>query len=132
MIRAAAHFPEIEAVVTDSAYASLEDVLPHAVPCPVLIPFVRWFAERETGISLAQMQPVDEIANISPRPVFIIHGEEDDVVTPGAGRRLFDAAREPRFLWIEPGVGHVEMQTTYPDEYEQRVIGFLETYLLEP
>jgi len=132
VIRAAAHFPDIEAVVSDSAFAALDEMLPRAIPTPMLAPFVRWFAKREVGISVAEMRPVEEIAHTSPRPVLIIHGEADEMASPDAGRRLFKAAGEPRFLWTEPGVEHTGMQTAYPEEYAQRVIRFFETYLPEP
>ena len=40
-------------------------------------------------------------------PIFILHGEADDVVPVEMGRRLFAAANEPKELKTIPGGGHV-------------------------
>ena len=131
IIRAAAHRSEIEAVVADSAYPTLEDMIDRAVPSPVLRPFVRWFAERETRVSTREMRPVDEIGRISPRPIFIIQGANDNTVPRDSAQRLYDAAGEPRTLWIGDGIGHVGMRDAQPDEYDQRVFAFLDSSLIE-
>jgi pimeloyl-ACP methyl ester carboxylesterase len=41
MIRAAAHHPEIEALVADSPFVTLEDELDLRVPYPLLNPLIR-------------------------------------------------------------------------------------------
>jgi len=47
----------------------------------------------------------DKIARVSC-PVLVMHGVEDDIVPIAHGRRLYEAAPEPkRFLWVE-GAGH--------------------------
>ncbi|MBW2147107.1 MAG: alpha/beta fold hydrolase [Deltaproteobacteria bacterium] len=53
-----------------------------------------------------QVVPVERIGRISPRPLFIIHGDKDEVVPPRHADELFDRAGEPREVrWI-PGEGH--------------------------
>jgi fermentation-respiration switch protein FrsA (DUF1100 family) len=39
-------------------------------------------------------------------PIFIVHGEADDVVPVDMGRRLFEAANEPKEIKIFAGAGH--------------------------
>lgn len=124
VILTAARRPEIEAVVTDSTYATLEDELDIMVHSALLRPLVRFFAEQEAGISIHDVRPVDAIGQISPRPVLIIQGLADTTVPPTAGERLFQAAGEPKSLWVEPGVGHLAMRHTFPEEYERRIITF--------
>ena len=51
MIRAAARYPEIEALVADSPYATLEDEMDLRVPFPLMRPLIRFFAERESGVT---------------------------------------------------------------------------------
>jgi fermentation-respiration switch protein FrsA (DUF1100 family) len=47
----------------------------------------------------------DKIARV-PCPVLVMHGVADDIVPIAHGRRLYEAAPEPkRFLWVE-GAGH--------------------------
>jgi fermentation-respiration switch protein FrsA (DUF1100 family) len=131
MIRAAARYPEVEALVADSPFAALEDELIVQVPLPLMRPLIRFFAERESGIALDQVRPVDDIGRISPRPVFLIQGRGDRMVLLDSGQRLYDAAGEPRQLWEEDGVPHLNMYVYHKAEYTERVIRFFDEYLLK-
>ncbi len=128
-ILAAARRPEIEALVADSAFTTLEDELALRVPMPLLRPLIRFFAEQEAGGSIQSVRPIDQIGRLSPRPVFIIQGLADRSIPLDSGQRFYNAAGEPRFLWEEEGIGHVEMYSAQPGEYETRVIAFLEEAL---
>ena len=52
--------------------------------------------------------PKHEIALIAPIPLLIVHGEVDEIVPVHHARVLFDAAREPKELWLVPDVGHIQ------------------------
>lgn len=54
----------------------------------------------------AEISPLCWISYISPRPLLLIHGEEDDIVPVGHARRLFELAREPKEMVIIPGLKH--------------------------
>jgi uncharacterized protein len=131
MIRATARYPEIEALVADSPFKSLPDELDLRVPFPILRPLIRFFAERESGFRLEQVNPLEDIPTISPRPVFLIQGMDDGMIPLDSAQCLYDAAGEPRQLWTEPGVPHLSMFATHEEEYAERVIGFFDRYLLE-
>jgi fermentation-respiration switch protein FrsA (DUF1100 family) len=131
VVLTAAHRPEIEAVVSDSSFPTLEDAYNINVPqWPVFQQMVRFFVEIETGVSLDQVRPVDEIGWISPRPVLIIDGWEDGAIEMNSPYRLYDAARQPKQLWVENGVPHLGMYAMYPQLYTQKVIGFFNNFLL--
>jgi fermentation-respiration switch protein FrsA (DUF1100 family) len=131
MILTAAKHPEIEAVVSDSAFPSLEDVVRLNTPIKVMQPFVLFFAEQKTGVDLDQVRPVEAIAKISPRAVLVIDGWEGSAIVMNSPHRLFDAAGEPKELWVEDGVPHLGMYDHDPQKYERRVIGFFDEYLVE-
>ncbi len=57
------------------------------------------------------LPPADAAAKISPVPVLIIHGDQDIYFPPDHGQQLYDAAREPKELWMLPGFGHGERHT---------------------
>jgi len=38
---------------------------------------------------------------------------------------LFDAAAEPKQLWIVPGAGHEDLRAFAPEAYEKKVLAFL-------
>ena len=132
MIRATAHYPEIEALVADSPYATLKDEMDLRVPFPIMRSLIRFFAERESGVTLDLVRPVDDIARISPRPVFIIQGMADGMVPLDSAQRLYDAAGEPRHAsrWVENDVPHLNMYAYYKTRYTKRVIKFFDEYLL--
>ena len=130
MIRATAQYPEIEALVADSPYATLEDEMDLRVPFPSMRSLIRFFAERESGARVGLVRPVDDIARISPRPVFIIQGMGDGMVPLNSAQRLYDAAGEPRQLWTEKDVPHLNMYAFYKTRYTKRVIKFFDEYLL--
>jgi len=130
VIRAAADFPEIEAVFVDSAFESLNDELNYLIPYPVINPLAKLIATTETGIHLDQVDPLADIAKISPRPVYLVQGLADTVAPPDAGRKLYEAAKEPRFLWEEPNAKHLMIHLENPRKYKRRLIDFFDQWLL--
>lgn len=130
-ILTAAKHPEIEAIVSDSAFPTLKDVMKLNVPVDFMQPFVFFFSEQLSGMDLDQVQPVDEIAKISPRPVFIIDGWDGPAVIMNSPYRLYDATQEPKQIWVENGVPHLEMYKYFPAEYEKRILGFFDSYFGE-
>lgn len=128
----------IKAVVADSTYASLQDVIASGIenltslPAFPFAPMIQWFAEREAGFAAAQVAPIESIDLISPRAVFLLHGSADELIPVENSQHLFDAAGTPRELWIEPEVGHGKETfiNDHADEYESRVVGFFDQYLL--
>ncbi|HSJ54947.1 MAG TPA: alpha/beta fold hydrolase [Anaerolineae bacterium] len=61
-------------------------------------------------------------------PVFIIHGTADILTHEDHAHRLYEAANEPKEMWIN-GSGHAWSAWTYPDAYQQKVLDFLERAL---
>jgi len=52
------------------------------------------------------VSPLHCIDRISPRPLLLIHGENDDLVPVEHAHKLFEKAGEPKKLVIIPGAGH--------------------------
>ena len=130
MIRATAQYPKIEALVADSPFATLEEEMDLRVPFPMMRSLIRFFAERESGVKLDWVRPIDDISRISPRPVFIIQGMGDGMIPLDSAQRLYDAAHEPRELWTEQNVPHLNMYAYYKTQYTKKVIKFFDEYLL--
>jgi uncharacterized protein len=53
-----------------------------------------------------QMMGADDIAELSPRPVLLMHGTSDEVLSDIGSRRLYELAGEPKALLLYPGCGH--------------------------
>jgi fermentation-respiration switch protein FrsA (DUF1100 family) len=134
----AARQPGIAAVVAHSAFSSLNDTIDTSVrfftgmsPFP-FAPMIRFWAEREAGIAVEDVDAKAWIGRISPRPVFLMQGGADVVIDVASGDRLFAAAGEPKELWFEPDIAHARFDTARPEEYERRVGQFFGKYLSPP
>ena len=66
------------------------------------------------------------IAEVAPRPVLLIRGQDDFVIPPDNMDKLYEAAREPKFRWLGPGL-HSNILTADFGTYQQRVLDFFNT-----
>jgi dipeptidyl aminopeptidase/acylaminoacyl peptidase len=132
---AAAETEDINAVVADSSFADLTDIMgaefskrtkaPQFLLKPILFMIKLMF-----GVDFAAIRPIDSVPGISPRPIFFIHGEDDDTIPIEHADRLYRAADnyESR-LWIVPDTNHVRAYKTHPGEYITKVLEFFDTTL---
>ena len=130
-IRAAGRCLDIGALVADSSYALFADAvrysfqrvghLPHYPFAPIAMLWARLLINADPKL----LRPVDMIGRIAPRPVLIVHGEDDDIVPVRHAYMLFKAAGEPKDIWVEPKAWHVGPRDMRPDEYFERVHAFL-------
>jgi dipeptidyl aminopeptidase/acylaminoacyl peptidase len=82
-----------------------------------------WVLHRYRG-AVRDRPPPGAVAQLAPRAVFIVGGERDRLVPPFACRVLFDAARDPKELWIVPGAGHAGFAAVAGEEYGRRLAAF--------
>ena len=122
---------QVQCVICESVY----DEMTHAVDrrmrrytgvpgwlgASLLVPF----AEQRLDLPIDDVRPVDHIGKLSC-PVFLISGEKDDRTWPEDTQRLFDAAREPKELWMLPNAGHEDLFRY--DGYERTVKAFLDRH----
>ena len=127
--------PGIKAVVAQSPYITIDDMVTANIkrtvglpPFP-MAPLIVFFVERKAGFSVDGIAPIDHIALISPRPVFIMMGGRDTWVNPDGGRQLYAAAGEPRELWFDAEMEHLEFSAKRAEEFEKRVDAFFDRYL---
>ena len=137
-IEFAAATPSVAAVIANSAFSSLRDTLEKSLrfytglpPFP-FVPLVTFWAEREGNFSASEIDARRVIGRLSPRPVLLMQGGGDVVISVESGARLYAAAGSPKELWFEPKVGHSGFDTAMPDEYERRVVAFLDRHLTVP
>jgi pimeloyl-ACP methyl ester carboxylesterase len=57
-------------------------------------------------------------------PLLVIHGDADEVIDIELGRRLFQAAREPKQMWVLRGGGHNNIVEAAGPEYARRLRDF--------
>ncbi|MFN2581273.1 MAG: alpha/beta hydrolase, partial [Candidatus Dormibacteria bacterium] len=112
-ISVAADDHRVAAVCTDSAFADPRALMGErvrgALKIPaalIMAPVIALLAQR-TGAKLTDFRPVLAVGRLAPRPLLIIHGDEDMTVPVHHAVDLYDAAGEPKELWRLPGVAHV-------------------------
>jgi dipeptidyl aminopeptidase/acylaminoacyl peptidase len=129
-IRAAARIAHVRAVIAASAYTSIEDNIADGVegltglPAFPFAPLVIWFGEHETGLDIRQVRPIDDAPLIAPRALLLIHGQDDALIPVRNAWQLYQAAREPKQLYIVPNAGHSGLLDASPREWERQVLGF--------
>jgi fermentation-respiration switch protein FrsA (DUF1100 family) len=62
------------------------------------------------------------------RNLFIV-GAKDQHTTLAESQQLFNAAGEPKELWVAPDAGHVDIHAAAKADYEQQVLNFFGKYL---
>jgi fermentation-respiration switch protein FrsA (DUF1100 family) len=136
VIQFAATRPEIGAVVANSAFSSLRDTVETSIryftglpPLP-FAPLIEFWAEREGRFEADDIDAKRWIGRISPRPVLLMQGGDDIVISRDSGQRLYDAAGDPKTLWFDPALGHTRFDTARPEEYERRVVELFDRYVL--
>ena len=50
--------------------------------------------------------PIEYIGKISPKPLLLVYGDQDEVVPVAHAGRLFEKAGQPKEMVILPGAGH--------------------------
>jgi pimeloyl-ACP methyl ester carboxylesterase len=132
---AAPEDPDIDAIVSDSSFADLNDIMKpefHArtkAPGFFLTPILL-LIKVMYGVDFPAIRPIGKVADIAPRPVFFIHGEADETIPVAHAQRLYEAADNPADeLWTVPGAGHTQAYNTGPEEYLERVTAFFDAAL---
>ncbi len=133
VIRTAARQPAIEAVVAEGGYYNMgRDFVEADRQVPLAERFFLYTVAGafwvQHGVNPFEISPVDDIAQISPRPVLLIYGSKE--LADGRGEAQYAAAREPKTLWIVPGGTHGGNYAIATQEYRQRVKEFFDQNLL--
>jgi pimeloyl-ACP methyl ester carboxylesterase len=130
----AAESTDIKAVIADSTYADLEEIINYQfsqrsnLPS-FFIPAILFMNRVLYGIDFTAVKPVEAIKTASC-PVLIIVGGQDDTVTVEQAQRLKDASSNPESrIWIVPEARHAGAYIARPQEYINRAEGFFDIAL---
>ena len=89
----------------------------------------RWAAER-SGVQIDAPGSIDSIARFAPRPLLVIAGTADHTVPAEDSVKLFEAARQPKRLWLIPGARHGEYEQALGERYAEGLRDFFAGALL--
>jgi hypothetical protein len=133
LIHAAAHSDAFKAIVSEGASGqSARDGLANGDTLDsVLGGGVNTLATALFTNTLPPPSLKSEVAKIAPSAVFLVYGQNGQGGTEAKPNKLFYAdAHEPKRIWEVSDAQHIAGITTQPKEYERRVVGFFDDFLL--
>lgn len=129
--------PAICALVADSPYANVSDLIAHETArktvfpewlAPIFLPGVNLMARVLYGIDIGALVP-EEAVKLLPYPIMVIHGTADTRIPLEHGTRVHDAAHPESLMWVVPEVDHVQAFPEHPEEYVERVVDYFDGQL---
>jgi fermentation-respiration switch protein FrsA (DUF1100 family) len=127
--------PGVQALVLDSPFSDLQSLMVENVrrasklpgsPLVWLAGLMLWLRTRSW---ISECSPRDVLSSLEPRPLFFVHGGADDITSVNHSRRLYDAYRGPREIWIVQGAPHTGAYFADRPLYVERVAGFFARHL---
>ena len=106
---------ECGALVAESGLSSAADMAGAIMP---------WLPRFVRGLTKNKLDSASKIARVSC-PVLVVHGGRDELIPAEQGRRLFDAAREPKQLKIIEGAGHNDLSNVGGGKYIDSLADFV-------
>jgi hypothetical protein len=129
-VAAAAGEGAVRAVVVDSTFYSYRSIVRDKIG---QLPVLRWFNGPLSYVMATDaFHSGDLIGHLSPIPVLIIHGTDDEVVPYDHAPRLFERARDPKTLLTVDGGRHISALTVQGYLYQPRVLDFFREALDGP
>ena len=131
-ILAAAEEPGIRALVADSPYANVSDLMTREVArktvfpkwsVPIFLPAAKLMAKLVYHIDMGVLVPEKAVTRLD-FPILVIHGMADTRIPVEQGLRLHKAAHPDSIIWLVPEVDHVDSFSTHPEEYATRVVAY--------
>ena len=114
------HRDRVRVLVLESAFSGYVDIVREKLADHWFTWPFQWLPQYTVDDGFS---PLPSMAKISPIPLLVLHGDQDLVVPVHHGKRLYEAALEPKQLWIVPGAGHI--QTMRSPVERDRLVAYL-------
>jgi len=131
-ILVAAESQDVDAVIADSPFYDLTTYLNENLSVwsklpPIFNKTTLFAMKLLTGVDTKDVSPINDISKIYPRPVLLIHSEDDEIIPVKHSHMLKEASGDNVELWETSGPAHIRTYREYPDEYIKKVLDFLKT-----
>ncbi len=112
---------QVRAIAIDSSFTNYRDIVSyHIRHNPALLVLAWWFP----WTIPPGHDPIDTIARLSPTPILLMHGRADRIAPFQMAQRLYDAAGEPRDLWLIDDMDHMQVWFERPEEARRKLLDF--------
>ena len=95
----------LRAVIADSAFADYRAIVKEKLAGFFLTWPFQWLPVLTVDNDYS---PLASVRAVSPLPLLLIHGESDAIVPAHHSKRLYEAAAQPKELWLLPTAGHIQ------------------------
>ena len=123
--------PDVRCAVLESPFTDYRTVIARWFWNNVKVPYyplvaltIKIVRFRVNAPEIEDFDPVAAAARIAPRPLLVIGGERDRLMPPDDVKQVFNAAREPKELWLVPGASHTMCRDSAGQEYDVRLLDF--------
>ena len=126
--------PPVDAVVLESMYPTIEEAVANRLRMRLgplggpLSALLLWQLPLRLGIRPDALHPIQYVGQVKA-PVLIAAGSADLHTTLSETQRLYEAAAQPKTLWVVEGAAHVNLHAYAREEYERRIGAFLAAHL---
>jgi len=130
VIMAGAKDHQVCGVLAESPFVSMPIMLAHVANKMTRLPkfligeLVRIFVDWSLATKLRLVEPHTAVKDISPRPIYIIDAEQDQLFPVDTSHTVYEAAGQPKRFWKVNGAAHANCWHVMPEEYEQRALAF--------
>lgn len=114
----------LRAAVIDSAFTGYRDIAREKLRGTWFTWPFSWFLP---WLVTGDSSPRDAAPLASPIPLLLIHGDRDQVIPLHHAEQLYEAAREPKALWIVEGAMHIQALDQRP--VRDRLVTWLDMQL---
>lgn len=95
----------LRGAVIDSAFTGYRDIAGEKLRAS----WLTWPLSWPLSLTVTDdYRPLAAAPRIAPIPLLFLHGDRDEVIPVQHAQRLFEAAREPKSLWIVEGAAHIQ------------------------
>jgi pimeloyl-ACP methyl ester carboxylesterase len=121
---------QVNAMILQSVYPTIEQAITDRLESRFSwfgrfgTPFLTGQLKPRLGFGMDDLCPIQQVGKITVPKLFIAGTANRDTTLPES-QALFDAAAEPKQLWLVGGAAHVDMLAFAKTEYEKRVLEFL-------
>lgn len=132
---ASADDPSIKAVVSDSSFADLVEMVKPGLkaflglPSFPFAPLIVRYAEAMLGMKTSEVKPEEAASRLGERPLMVIHGLDDELIHVASAHRIYNAASGPKEMWLVPNCTHAQAPVVATEEYQRRVNAFFTRWL---
>lgn len=134
-LQAASIEPRIAAVVAEASFATLRQVTVDYQKRLMRLPwhFLRNIAmKRSEAIAHfkhREVSPIDAVKSIHV-PVLFVHGKNDTFIKHQYSEEMYEAANNPKELWLLDDASHNDVHEVGKNTYEQTIVSFFTRHLI--